>query len=139
MHEECQKKWAFDQVTNPTHNVQHQPKDSSNTTTSNYKAGGMTSSSVAKPLSNATLPRDATMGKWHAVKTTMYKGSGEPMDISKLRTEGKCFRCHKKGHLSKDCLDKKEYKDICSVYMAEQAKTEEKEESKVKEVKETAV
>ncbi|PBK75386.1 hypothetical protein ARMSODRAFT_970055 [Armillaria solidipes] len=62
-----------------------------------------------------------------------YGGAGEPMDISTLRREGKCFRCHKKGHLSKDCPDKKEYKDIRSVYTAEQAKMEMKEESKVEE------
>ncbi len=27
---------------------------------------------------------------------------------SKLMSEGRCFRCQKKGHLSKDCPDKKE-------------------------------
>ncbi|PBK60093.1 hypothetical protein ARMSODRAFT_1026873 [Armillaria solidipes] len=134
MHEECQKKWAFNQATGSGFCKScPQQKGSSNTATSHTKTDGATSSSPAKPTSNAA-PRDASSGKW-----TTYAGRGEPMDISTLCREGKCFRCQKKGHLSKDCPDKKEYKDICSVHTAEQAKPEEKEESKVKEVKETAV
>ncbi|PBK71780.1 hypothetical protein ARMSODRAFT_973358 [Armillaria solidipes] len=128
MHEECQKKWAFDQVTSGgTCEPRTFPKGSSNTATSPNKTGGTTSSMPARPMSNAA-PCDAASGKW-----TTYAGRGEPMDISALRREGRCFRCKKKGHLGKDCLEKKDYKDIRSVYTAEQVKTEEKEELKVEE------
>ncbi|PBK70203.1 hypothetical protein ARMSODRAFT_974682 [Armillaria solidipes] len=138
MHEERQKKWAFDQVTGSgAHEYRPTQKPSSTTATSQPKTGGTTSLSPAKPM-NSGPPRDGG-GRWQPVKTTMYHGAGEPMDISALKREGKCFRCHKKGHLSKDCPEKKDYKDIRSVYTAEQAKTEQKEESKVEEVKETAV
>ncbi|PBK70289.1 hypothetical protein ARMSODRAFT_1017840 [Armillaria solidipes] len=138
MHKERQKKWAFDQVTGSGFCNSHPPlKGSSTTATSHAKAGGVTSSTTAKPTSSA--PPQDRQGRWQLVKMTTYHGVGEPMDISMLRREGKCFRCHKKGHLSKDCLDKKEYKDIRLLYTAKQAKTEEKTELKIKEVKETAV
>ncbi len=44
----------------------------------------------------------------------MFGGQGQPMDVDaheekkvKQRAEGRCFRCNGKGHLSKDCPDKK--------------------------------
>ncbi|PBK64851.1 hypothetical protein ARMSODRAFT_856172, partial [Armillaria solidipes] len=59
---------------------------------------------------------------------TTYKGSGEPMniDVAKLRAEGRCFRCHEKGHMGKDCPKKKDFRDIRSVVTAEQEQTKEK-------------
>ncbi|SJL06857.1 uncharacterized protein ARMOST_10199 [Armillaria ostoyae] len=51
------------------------------------------------------------------------------MDIGKLCAEGKCFRCQKKGHLSKDCPEKKDFRDIRSVQVTNEPVTE----SKVKE------
>ncbi|SJK97318.1 uncharacterized protein ARMOST_00570 [Armillaria ostoyae] len=44
----------------------------------------------------------------------MFGGTREPMDIGQMRTKGLCFRCHKQGHLSKDCPDKKDFRDIRS-------------------------
>ncbi|PBK65021.1 hypothetical protein ARMSODRAFT_841548, partial [Armillaria solidipes] len=59
---------------------------------------------------------------------TTYKGQGEPMniDVAKLMKEGKCFRCQEKGHMSKDCPKKRDFKDIRSVITAEQEQTKEK-------------
>ncbi|PBK62838.1 hypothetical protein ARMSODRAFT_895266 [Armillaria solidipes] len=98
-------------------------------------------SSSGKPMSNAP-PRDS-QGRWHTIKQTTYKGAGEPMniDVAKLRAEGRCFRCHKKGHMGKDCPQKRDFKDIHSVITAEQEQTKEKDASSVKieEVKGVAV
>ncbi len=63
-----------------------------NTATSNRPvAGGTTSLSSTKQNDR---PRD-DKGKWY-----MPKGADAQM------SEGRCFRCQKKGHLSKDCPEK---------------------------------
>ncbi|SJL01340.1 uncharacterized protein ARMOST_04660 [Armillaria ostoyae] len=113
MYEERQKKWVFNQTIRSIRNTNPQKTFATTATSNHQKAGGVTSSSPAKPTSSATPPRDATMGKWHAVKTKMFGGAGEPMDIGQMRAKGLCFRCHKHGHLSKDCPNKKDYRDIC--------------------------
>ncbi|SJK98310.1 uncharacterized protein ARMOST_01575 [Armillaria ostoyae] len=107
MYEERQKNWAFNQTAgNPRDN---RPKGTSAiTATSNSKAGGATSSPTPKTTAHAGDSRDSS-GRW-----TTFAGAGKPMDIdtAKLRAEGKCFRCREKGHLSKDCPKKKEFRDI---------------------------
>ncbi|PBK68395.1 hypothetical protein ARMSODRAFT_1019944 [Armillaria solidipes] len=83
MYKERQKKWVFDQTFGGTRESQPPLKGQSNTATSHHKTGGATSSSLAKPTSNA-LPREPGTGWWQPVKTTTYHGAGEPMDISQL-------------------------------------------------------
>ncbi len=72
-------------------------------TSSKPSAGGTTSLSSAKQNDR---PRD-DRGKWYTPK-----GADAQMQIdaqhSKLMSEGRCFRCQKKGHLSKDCPNKRE-------------------------------
>ncbi|SJL01029.1 uncharacterized protein ARMOST_04345 [Armillaria ostoyae] len=67
---------------------------------------------------------------------TTYGGRGVPMDIDKLKKEGKCFRCGEKGHMSKFCplqsWNKK--KEEVRATTTEEPKTE----SKVEEVKDAA-
>ncbi|SJL04338.1 uncharacterized protein ARMOST_07704 [Armillaria ostoyae] len=135
MYEEQQKKWVFDQTLGNFRGTNPQKGFGITATSTSQKAGGMTSLSLAKLASNPNPPRDASTGKWHSVKTKTFAGAGEPMDIRQMHAKGLCFQCHKQGHLSKDCLEKKDYQDIRSV----QATTEPVTESKVEEVKETAV
>ncbi len=70
-------------------------------TSSRPAAGGVTSSSPAKQNDR---PRD-DKGKWYTPR-----GADMQMQIdaqrSKLMSKGRCFRCQKKGHLSKDCPEK---------------------------------
>ena len=72
------------------------------------------------------------MGKWVPVKSTTYAGQGQPMEIDRLRKEGRCYRCKEKGHLSRDCPKRKDFKDIRSVVVEQ----EKEAETKVEEVKE---
>ncbi|SJL15736.1 uncharacterized protein ARMOST_19241 [Armillaria ostoyae] len=135
IYEERQKKWVFDQtVGNRNANPPHSAPASAITATSpHHKIGGVTSSSPPKLASNAQTmgSRDAG-GRWLARPGTTYGGQGAPMDIGQMRAKGLCFRCHKQGHLSKDCPEKKDFRDIWLV----QATNEPVTESKVVEVKE---
>ncbi len=78
-----------------------QGQKSNTATSSKPAAGGATSSSLAKQNDR---PRNER-GKWYTPR-----GADAQMQIdaqhSRLMAEGKCFRCQKKGHLSKDCPKK---------------------------------
>ncbi|SJL00989.1 uncharacterized protein ARMOST_04303 [Armillaria ostoyae] len=127
IYEERQKKWVFDQAIGGRSSTQ--PKGHGTTATSLPKTGGTTSSTPAKQPGNSSAPakgRDG-VGRW-----TTHPRQGLPMsiDAQKLRDEGRCFRCKEKGHMSKDCPRKKEFRDIRLV----QATTEPAMDSKVEEI-----
>ncbi len=94
-------------------------------TSSKPAAGGATSSSPAKQNDR---PRD-DKGKWYTPR-----GADAQMQIdaqrSKLMAEGRCFRCQKKGHLSKDCPEKMVGHQVRAV---EAAPTEPPQDSQMKD------
>ncbi len=94
-------------------------------TSSKTTAGGMTSLSTAKQNDR---PRD-DRGKWYTPK-----GADTQMQIdaqcSKLMSEGRCFRCQKKGHLSKDCPEKMTGHQVRAI---EAAPTEPPKDSQMKD------
>ncbi|SJL14660.1 uncharacterized protein ARMOST_18125 [Armillaria ostoyae] len=124
MYEEWQKKWVFDQ----TISGQSAPQNKGTTATSQYKAGGATSSPPAKQAGNSSAPKPG--GRDSAGRWTTHPGQGLPMSINaqKLRDEGRCFRCKEKGHMSKDCPKKKEFRDIRSVQVTDIATVSKVEE-----------
>ncbi|SJL06537.1 uncharacterized protein ARMOST_09878 [Armillaria ostoyae] len=132
IYKEQQKKWVFDQTVG-NRNANPRPSPTATTATSHPKTGGATSSLTHKSASSAPTAdgRDAG-GRWVARPGTTYRGQGAPMDIGQMCAKGLCFRCHKKGHLSKDCPEKKDFRDIRSVQATQEPVTE----SKIEEVKE---
>ncbi len=67
--------------------------------------------------------------------TKNFRGQREPIQINvkkqKQCNEGHCFQCNEKGHLSRDCLHKKQ--EVCAV---ETAKVPLSTDTKIEEVKE---
>lgn len=135
MYDERQKQWVF----NETHDLKschekHPGNQKQITATSSSKAaGGVTSSSMGKTTGNGKS-RDSGR-RWISVTTKTYRGQGELMQIDwkKYMAEGRCFNCHEKGHISKDCL-KKQKKEVRMVTMGED--TPLADSTKVEEVKE---
>ena len=53
--------------------------------------------------STATVPAIVTS------TGTTFGGSGQPMDIGKMRVEGLCFLCKQKGHVKANCPNRKPF------------------------------
>ena len=52
------------------------------------------------------IPQQVSTSSTPAVKTssgTTFGGSGQPMDIDKLKAENKCFKCGQPGHIKRNC------------------------------------
>ncbi len=128
MYKERTKDGVYAQTHFEPHHDNRRPLTSQkpNTATSSRPAaGGMTSSLSAK---QNDWPRD-DRGKWY-----MPKGVDTQMQIdaqrSKLMSEGRCFRCQKKGHLLKDCPDKAAGQQVRAI---EAAPTEPPKDSQMKD------
>ncbi len=128
MYEERTKDGVYAQTHFEPRRDDRRPNQSQKTntaTSSRPAAGGMTSSSTAKQNDRPCDDR----GKWYTPR-----GADAQMQInaqrSQLMSEGRCFRCRKKGHLSKDCPDKKEGHQVRAI---EGAPTEPPKDSQTKD------
>ena len=71
-----------------------------------------------------------------SVKTstgTTFGGQGQPMDLSQAKSQGLCFTCHQKGHISRNCPQKR--KAMVRQILGEMSDAERAELVQVKEGK----
>ena len=71
-----------------------------------------------------------------SVKTstgTTFGGQGQPMDLSQAKSQGLCFTCHQKGHISRNCPQKR--KAMVRQMLGEMSDAERAELVQVKEEK----
>ena len=59
--------------------------------------------------SNTSQPKASNSQEIKTSTGTTFTGQGQAMDIGQARAQGLCFNCHQKGHLSRNCLQKRQY------------------------------
>ena len=58
--------------------------------------------SVGKGHPFSTTPVTSALATKTSTGTT-FGGQGQPMDLSQAKSQGLCFTCHQKGHISRNC------------------------------------
>ena len=61
--------------------------------------------SVGKGRPFSTTPVASASATKTSTGTT-FGGQGQPMDLSQAKSQGPCFTCHQKGHISHNCPQK---------------------------------
>ena len=88
--------------------------------------------SVGKGRPFSTTPVASASATKTSTGTT-FGGQGQPMDLSQAKSQGLCFTCHQKGHISRNCPQKR--RTMVRQMLGEMTETERAELLQVKEEK----
>ena len=88
--------------------------------------------SVGKGCPFSTTPVTSASATKTSIGTT-FGGQGQPMDLSQAKSQGLCFTCHQKGHISRNCPQKR--RTMVRQMLGEMSETERAELLQVKEEK----
>ena len=88
--------------------------------------------SVGKGRPFSTTPVASASATKTSTGTT-FGGQGQPMDLSQAKSQGLCFTCHQKGHISRNCPQK--HRTMVRQMLGEMSEAERAELLQVKEEK----